>query len=164
MGWIDIGAIDADLRTWQLSQPFTGNLIRIKNEVSNSETLVSNFKGLLGLTYNMDRFFDIKEIFSIPEDQLFLFQDFNINETKRLAIRNISRTTKPNQWTVRAYVWDVVINPYIPNIFVDSVELSLNSLNEINTLIDNAISDIAINTALTTQQTTDILTLITGAV
>lgn len=162
MAWIDIGAIDADRRDWQLSQPFTGNLIRIKNEVSNLDTLVSNFKGLLGLTYNLTKFFDIKEIFSIPDDQLFLFQDFNINETKRLAIRNISRTTKPNQWTVRAYAWDAVINPYIPNIFVDSVELSPNSLNEINTLIDNAISDIAINTALT--QTTDILTLITGAV
>lgn len=106
MAWLDIGAIDGDRRDWQLSQPFTGNLIRIKNEVSTSPPLISNFRGLIALNYNFARFFDIKVFYSIPDEQLFLFQDVNINETKRLAVRNISRLTKPQQWTIRAYVWN----------------------------------------------------------
>ena len=112
MTWIDIGALDADSRDWQLTQPFTGNLIKIKNEVSTIPPLIWNFRGLIALNYNFTRFFNTQVFYSIPHEQLFLFQNFNINETKRLAVRNISRSKKPNQWTIRAYAWDLVINSY----------------------------------------------------
>lgn len=166
MAWIDIGAMDGDLRTWQLSQPFTGNLIKIKNDISNINTLVSNFRGLIALNYNMMRFFDIREVFSTPEEQLILFQDFTINETKRLALRNISRSNKPNQWTVKAWVWDAVINPYIPNIIVDSdpVNLSSEALAEIQNLINDSVTQINITSQQIQQQNNQILTLITGGI
>lgn len=166
MTWIDIGAIDADRRDWQLTQPFTGNLIKVVNEVSASPPLVSNFRGLIGLNYNFARFFDIQVFYSIPDEQLFLFQDFNINETKRLAVRNISYTTKPQQWTIRAYAWDAVINPYIPNIIVDSdpVDLSPEALTEIQNLINSSIAQIELTTLEIQQQNDQILTLMTGGV
>lgn len=166
MTWLDIGALDADRRDWQLTQPFSGNLIKIKNEVSASPPLISNFRGLIALNYNFARFFNTQVFYSIPDEQLFLFQDFNINEVRRLAVRNISRLTKPQQWTIRAYVWDAVINPYIPNIIVDSdpVNLSSESLTEIQNLINDSIAQIEITTQEIQQQNTQILTLMTGGI
>lgn len=164
MTWIDIGALDADSRDWQLTQPFTGNLIKLKNEVSTIPPLVSNFRGLIALNYNFARFFNTQVFYSIPDEQLFLFQDFSINEIKRLAVRNISRLTKPQQWTIRAYVWDLVINPYNPNIAIDPVNLSPESLTEIETLINNSLSQIELTTQEIQQQNTQILTLMTGGI
>lgn len=165
MGWIDIGALDADRRDWQLSQPFTGNLIKLVHEVGDIPPLISNFRGLLAI-YSNNSFFQIQEIFSIPNSQLFLFQDLNLGFNNQVAIKNISRLNKPNQWTIRAYTWDEVINPYIPNIIIDSepMDLSPQALIEVENIVNNAFDSIEITTQSTEQQNANLITLITGAI
>lgn len=114
MTWIDIGTLRGDLREWQLSQPFTGNLVKIVNEVSAFPTNSLNYTGLIGINYDFEDFLDVKQFFSTPKSQLFLFPNLNFNSNKYLAIRNISRSISPNSWLIRAYVWNTIIS-LIPN-------------------------------------------------
>lgn len=122
MAWIDIGALDADRRDWQLSQPFTGNLIKIVNELSEIP-ITFNFTGLLGINYGFEDFLEIKQIFSNPTSQLFLFPNVNFDKPKYLAIKNISRTSNMGQWTVRAYVWN---KTYIETNTIEEMNTAFN--------------------------------------
>ncbi|MBD2394606.1 hypothetical protein H6G11_10115 [Cyanobacterium aponinum FACHB-4101] len=114
MAWIDIGALRADSREWQLSQSFEGNLIRIVNEVSAFPTNSFNYTGLISINYGFEDFLEIKQFFSTPKSQLFLFPNLNFDTDKYLAVRNISRAISPNSWLIRAYVWNKTIL-VIPN-------------------------------------------------
>lgn len=110
MTWIDIGALDADRRDWQLSQPITSNLIKIINDVSQIPSQTSNYRGLIGINYEFQDFFEIKEFFSIPKSQIFLFTNLNLERQRYLAVRNLTFKSSRAQWTIRAYAWDQFIN------------------------------------------------------
>ena len=115
MTWIDIGTLKGDSREWQLSQPITGNLFKIINEVSAFPTNSLNYTGLIGINYGFEDFLEVKQFFSTPKSQLFLFPNLNFDSNKYLAIRNISRTIAPNSWLIRAYVWDQIIDDQLNN-------------------------------------------------
>lgn len=110
MGWIDIGALDADRTDWQLSQPFEGNLIKIDNDVSSPTFTSYNQRGLIAINYGFEDFLDIKIFYSSPKSQLFLFPNINLNKNKHLAVKSINSRKTNNQWTVRAFVLDSAIN------------------------------------------------------
>lgn len=166
MAWINIGGFDADSREWQLSQPFEGNLIRIENQISSPTLNLYNHRGLIAINYGFQDFVEIKVFYSTPKFQVFLFSDIDINISKYLAVKNISSRKNNNQWTINAYVWDVIINPYVPNIVIDSepVDLSSQALIDIENLINNSVNNIAQQTIDINQQTTQILSLMTGGV
>ena len=147
MNWIDIGAFDADLRYWTFSQPITANLIKIQNSVLFPQQVKKpNFKGLIALTFDYKKFFQTQEFFSIEDEQLILFQDLDIGLEKRLAIRNISRYNNNAQWTVNAFVWDEIINPYVPTVLVDEQSISSNLSNDISqNLTDNLTQNLTEN-------------------
>lgn len=105
MTWIDIGALDADNREWQLSQSFTGNIIKIDNEISSPSLNFYRFAGLIGINYDIKHFFEIKVFYSDPVSQIFLFTDLPLNLPKYIAVKNISKGINNNQWTVRASMW-----------------------------------------------------------
>lgn len=105
MGWLEIGAIDADRRDWQLSQPFTGNLIKIENEVTSASFNFYNFVGLIAINYDLRDFFEIKTFYSDPISQIFLFPNIPVNDPKYIAIKNVTKGKNNNQWTVRVFQW-----------------------------------------------------------
>lgn len=105
MTWIDIGALDADNREWQLSQSFIGNLIKIENEVSSPTLNFYRFRGLIGINYDFTHFFELKIFYSDPISQIFLFPDLPLISSKYIAIKNISKRNNNNQWTIRASAW-----------------------------------------------------------
>lgn len=105
MGWVERGAIDADRRDWQLSQPFTGNLIKIENEVTSPNFNFYSFVGLIAINYDLRDFFEIRTFYSDPVSQIFQFPNIPINQPKYIAIKNVTRGKNNNQWTVRVYQW-----------------------------------------------------------
>lgn len=110
MTWNNIGSLNAHKREWQLTSNFSGNLILIENNVSSVPEMISNFRGLIALNYDLDYFYDIKQVFSIPKKQLILFKDIDLGVEKRVAMRNISRLERPNTWNVNVYIWNSIIN------------------------------------------------------
>lgn len=159
--WLDLGALDGDKSQWQLSQSFEGNLIRIDSTVSSPTLNIYNHRGLIAINYDFKYFLDTRVFFSEPKSQLFLFPEVEINLPKFLAVKSITSRSNNNQWTVRAKVWNQIIPSTIN---LESVNLSSESLNEIQDLIDNSVQTINQNTTIINENTTQILSLMTGGI
>lgn len=109
MSWVNIGSIIAQNQEWQLSQPFDGNLIKVVSDVTSPNFTTFNKRGLIAFNYGLEDFLKIKVFYSTPRSQLFLFPNLDINKTKYLAIRDISKRITNNQWEINCYVWNLIV-------------------------------------------------------
>lgn len=133
--WILLGNINNNLREWQLSPPFQGNLIKLEMNVNANYKV---FRGLIGL-YSDDAFYNIREFFSTPNKQIFLFNDISFQfPLWSLAVRNITKYIGDFNWDINIYYYDEIINPYVPNLILDyPVSLSQESLDDIGEIVSN---------------------------
>lgn len=180
--WIFLGNINNNLREWQLSPPFQGNLLKLEME---SNTIYKVFRGLIGL-YAENSYYNIQEFFSTPENQIFLFSDISFQfPSWQLAVRNITKYIGDFNWQINIYYYDEIINPYVPNLILDYpvnlTEETLQSIEEIVTnntpLIDiqnivnqsiqgltSQLNQVNNDTANTYQISSQILTFLTGGI
>lgn len=109
MTWINLGLIKAQ-KEWQLSQPFSGNLIRIEQNITTLQIgkIPSTKLGLIGLLIE-GKFFSIQQFFSDPKEQILYFNYLGFNNLQ-IAIRDISRFVSGDSWNVNCYYWNSLVN------------------------------------------------------
>lgn len=133
MSWVDLGAFNADAKTWQYSQPTNFNLFQLVHEISSS-TANQNYKlrGLISLAQKSNNKYalsQVKFIYSqnIVENFFFPKLSYEPDET-RLAVKNITKYNTNAQWTIRAYYWDQIVT--------NTNDLSEQSINNIQQIIN----------------------------
>ena len=172
MSWKTVGLIETSGQ-WQTSEPFTGNVIRLRNLFSISQNdLPYGFKGLFAQAFNFPdsvELFDIRSIYPKENSKLYLVKNPFEDRPRRLAIKGQQKYETGIVWQVLIDVWTVTDSFNLGQINQSITDLSdallkfedrtNNNFDAVSSDLDNIKSNLSTGSIHQSQQTANNIAL-----